>query len=146
MTAPISDAGLTRSRTTNPYERALWAFASALLLGSIAATVWAQDVFLSHNSGWSGNAPPADFQMAQVLSSFAPSALTAGILLAGVALAIRAVMHDRRTVAVHPVAAPDPVPTHDSDAAPTYPVAFESKRDRSAPVDHSLYMRPQNGG
>jgi hypothetical protein len=144
MTAPLFAAGPTRSRTANPYERTLWALTSTLLLGSVAAMVWSQDVFSSHNQGWSG-AAPADLQIAQVVSSIAPSALTSGFLLVGVALAIRAVVHERLTVATHPVPESNPTPALDSDAsfsAPVTPVVFETKRDRPTPVDHSLYMRP----
>ena len=144
MTAPISDAGLTRTRTTNPYERSIWALSSTLLLGSVAAMVWAQDVFSSHNQGWSG-APPADLQIAQVLSSIAPSALTSGFLLVGVALAIRAVLHELLTVSTHPVSVSGAMPVLDPEPvflAPSAPVALERKRDRGSPLDHSLYMRP----
>ncbi len=142
MTVPTTNADLSPT-TKNPYERAMWLVATALLLGSVTAIVWAQDVFHSNRS-WT-DTPPADFQIAQVIFSIAPSSLTGGVLLAGMALAIRAIAFNRRTPDPHLLPTSTVAPAGDPVSAVTVPSMAEREPMRSAPVDHTPYMRPQGG-
>jgi hypothetical protein len=130
-------------RDTNPYERALWVVAGVLVPGSVAALVWAHDLFASNHGGWTDQ-PPVEFQYAQMISSIAPSALSGGIILAGMALAIRALSFNRRTADTHLVPAPHPAAIHDNASVAIAPVASGRTRATSVPVDHTPYMRPQS--
>jgi hypothetical protein len=130
-------------RTKNPYERALWIVAGALIVGSVPAMMWAQSVFSSLSGGWTGQ-PSVDIQIAQALQFVASNALSAGIILAGMALAIRALAFNLRTAATHLVPAPHTVPQQDPDSAITVPVVSDTRRKASVPVDHTPYMRPQS--
>lgn len=129
-------------RTKNPYERALWVVAGALILGSIPAMMWAQSVFTSNQSGWTGQ-PSVDIQIAQAVHFVASNALSGGIILAGMSLAIRALTFSLRTADAHLASAPHAAPQQDPDSAITDPVAFGTRAKASVPVDHTPYMRPQ---
>lgn len=130
-------------RTKNPYERALWIVAGALILGSIPAMMWAQLVFSSSQNGWTGQ-PPLDIQIAQVVHFVASNALTGGIILAGMALAIRALMFNLRKADTYRVPTPQTAPHQDPNYAITDPVASDTRPKASVPVDHTPYMRPQS--
>jgi len=130
-------------RTKNPYERALWVVAGALILGSVPAMMWAQSVFSSPQNGWTDQLS-VDIQIAQALNFVASNALSGGIILAGMALVFRALMFNQRTAATYLVPAPHTAPRQNPDSAITDPVASDTRRKESVPVDHTPYMRPQS--
>jgi hypothetical protein len=130
-------------RTKNPYERALWVVAGVLILGSVPAMMSAQSVLSSPQNGWTDQLS-VDIQIAQAVNFVAYSALSGGIILAGMALAIRALAFNLRTADTHRVSAPQTAPQQDPNPAITVPVASDTRRKASVPVDHTPYMRPHS--
>jgi hypothetical protein len=125
----------------NPYELALWVVTGVLILGPVPAMTWAQGVFSSHQGGWTGQ-PSVDIQIAQSVNFIASSALSGGIILAGIALAFRALTFSRRTADTHLVPSSDAAPPRDPEPVATG-LALDKNRQASVPVDHTPYMRPQ---
>lgn len=127
----------------NPYERALWVVSGALVIGAVAAILWAQDVFSRNTGGWSEQ-PPTEIQIAQMIHFIAPSAISGGTILGGMALTFRALTLNLRTPDSHVVPSSGAAPLRDPQFAATVPAAPEKDRIASIPVDHTPYMRPQS--
>ncbi len=134
MAAMTSPPGVS-SETKNPYERTLWVVAGVLLFGSCIALVGSHTIHMSHLQGWTDK-PPLDVQIAQLLSTFAPGAFNGGIVLGGMAVAIRALRFDRRLDDPEGVATSSVVEADDSAPAGHALIASQA-------VDHTPYMRPQ---
>jgi hypothetical protein len=144
--------------TRNPYERVLWTVAAVLLIGSAAATVTTHNIYMGNTAGW-GPTMPTEIYIAQLLNAFAPGAFTGGLVMTGMAITTRVLKFDRRAEMMnmlalakaapgsmsHPDATNPPASGANPTAGtiPTSPVRPGSGPS-SAPVDHSLYMRPQS--
>ncbi|WP_213816121.1 hypothetical protein [Glaciihabitans sp. dw_435] len=140
----------------NRYEIALWAVAAVLIVGSLLLELLSWSTVMSgvgSDCDADGNcSTPFIAQLAQVAFSVMPNVLEAGIFVAAIAIAIRAVDINarRRAEAVAIVdGATQPAPAQHQSATASYPAGPTAVLPRAEPPvrapaqpDHAIFMRP----